>query len=323
MPESNIKTFNFQEFARDLTNQASQVIPADIQQQDAEFIVEIVFRFCNMAGEALAKEENSKLTAEEASLVVQFIGEWIFHKSIDLIRAKINVKYREGILQKVAFTVFDIAKKAVENQLPQEELITLVEAHVKKSFTKAIQELTTKGILNKEESQDALTQSNIDAMAQEQVEEDTENEISEMSDKKIIRLASFAILIKNFPMKKLKAILSKFNKPEREVLLRYLKMSDLEEKLDMEATMKCFKEIKDALPETVVVNYDNAYKKMCKIVKNSDKKEILDIIKDERPVIKKFVMSCYNGNKVKLPAMIADTISKYIEETHHSAADGL
>ena len=78
MPENNVKTFNFQEFAKDLTNQASQVIPADIPQKDSEFIVEIVYRFCNMAGEALVKEENSKLTSEEASLVVNSLANGFF-----------------------------------------------------------------------------------------------------------------------------------------------------------------------------------------------------------------------------------------------------
>ena len=126
-----------------------------------------------MAGDALVKEENSKLTAQEASLVTQFIGEWIFHKSIDIIRANIEEKYREGILQKVAFTVFDIAKKAVESKIPQEQLISLVEAHVKKCFTKAIEDLKEKGILNEQTSSNALLQSNIDAMAKEQVEEET------------------------------------------------------------------------------------------------------------------------------------------------------
>ncbi len=314
MAETDIKTFKYEEFAKDLASQASQVIPADINKPDSNFIIEIIYRFCQMAGDALVKEEKSKLTADEASLVVQFIGEWIFHKSIDLIRAKIDPKLREGILQKVAFTVFDIAKRAVENQLPQEQLIELVEAQVKKSFTKAVQDLTAKGIIDKAKSENALSQSNIDAMAVEQVEADTKEEIAEMSDSKIIKLASFAILIKNFPMEKIKTILSKFNKPERDVLLKYLKMPDLEDKLDMKTTMKCFDEIKNALPESITVNYDKTYKKMCKIVKNSDKNEILDIIKNERPVIRDFVLSCYAGKKVKLPPMIADTVSRFLEE---------
>ena len=311
---TDIKNFNCKEFSQDLAQQASQVIPADISENDKKFIVEIILRFCQMAGDALINEKDSKLTAQEASLVTQFIGEWIFHKSIDIIRAQIEPQYREGILQKIAFTVFDIAKKAIENKIPQEQLINLVEAQVKKCFTKAMNDIKERGIINEQTQKNALSQSNIDTMAIEQVEEETRHDISCMSDKKLIKLASFAILIRNFPMDKLKNVLQKFDKPERDVLIKYLKMPDLEEKLDLRATMKCFEEIKNTLPEVVVISYDKAYSKMCKIIKNSQRQAILDMIKDERSNIKEFVLSCYDKKRKKIPAYIADTISKYIEE---------
>lgn len=314
MTETDLKTFNCDAFAKDLAGQASQVIPADIQKEDKEFVVNIIFRFCKMAGDALVGEQNSKLNAQQASLITQFIGEWIFHKSVDIIRAGIELKHREGILQKIAFTVFDIAKKAVERDMPQEQLISLVEAQVKKCFEKAIDELKQKGILSEQTTQNALTQSNIDAMAVEQVEAETAQDIAIMSDEKIIKLASLAVLIKNFPTEKLKNILQKFNKPERDVLMKYLKMEDLEEKLDMRATMRCLEEMKSALPETVVVSYDRAYKKMCKIVKNSSKEAIFNIIDNDRPLIREFVDACYMKKKAKIPAYIADVVSKYLEE---------
>ncbi|MBQ4646785.1 MAG: hypothetical protein IJB79_05500 [Candidatus Gastranaerophilales bacterium] len=314
MAESDLKTFNCEAFAKDLASQASQVVPNDIKKPDKDFIVEIIFRFCKMAGDALIKEENSKLNASQASLITQFIGEWIFHKSVDIIRAGIEIKYREAILQKVAFTVFDIAKKAVEKDLPQDQLISLVEAQVKKCFTKAMEDLKERGLLTQQVADNALSQSNIDSMAIEQVEEETAIDIAAMSDSKIVKLASLAVLIKNFPTEKIKNILQKFNKPERDVLMQYLKMPDLEQKLDTSATMRCFEEMKNTLPEVIVISYDKAYKKMCKIVKNSSKDTILNIIKKERPAIKDFVNSCYTKNKKRIPAHIADIVSKYLEE---------
>ena len=314
MAQTDLKNFQCDAFAKDLATQASQVVPADIKKEDKDFTIEIIFRFCKMAGDALVKEENSQLNASQASLITQFIGEWIFHKSIDIIRAGIDTKHREGILQKVAFTVFDIAKKAVEKDIPQEQLINLVEAQVKKCFTKALEDLKEKGILTEAATQNALSQSNIDAMAVEQVEEETAQDIAAMSDAKIIKLASLAVLIKNFPSEKLKNVLQKFNKPERDVLIKYLKMPDLEEKLDSKATLRCFEEIKNTLPEVIVVSYDKAYKKLCKIVKNSDKRQILHIINNERPIIKEFVEGCYLNKKKKIPAHIADIVSKYLEE---------
>ena len=136
MAESDLKNFDCDAFAKDLSSQASQVVPTDIKKPDSDFVVEIIYRFCKMAGDALLKEENSKLNASQASLITQFIGEWIFHKSVDIIRAGVEMKFREAILQKVAFTVFDIAKKAVEKDLPQDQLVSLVEAQIKKYSSK-------------------------------------------------------------------------------------------------------------------------------------------------------------------------------------------
>ena len=314
MAENDIKNFDYDAFAKDLAGQASQVVPSDIAKADKDFTIEIIYRFCKMAGDALIKEENSKLNAQEASLVTQFIGEWIFHKSIDIIRAGIEPKYREGILQKVAFTVFDIAKKAVEKQMPQEQLITLVEAQVKKCFKKAMEELIENGVLSEQVANNALTQSNIGSMAREQVEEEVAVDIATMSDSKMIKLASLAVLLRNFSSEKLKNVLQKFDKPERDVLIQYLKMPDLEDKLDMKATIKCFEEMKSTLPEAVVISYDKVFKKMYKIVKNADKKQILNIIYNERPVVREFVLSCYDKKRKKIPPYIADVISKYLEE---------
>ena len=314
MAETDLKNFNSDAFAKDLSSQASQVVPNDIKQPDKDFIVDIIYRFCKMAGDALVGEENSKLNASQASLITQFIGEWIFHKSVDIIRAGIEIKYREAILQKVAFTVFDIAKRAVEKDLPQDQLISLVEAQVKKSFAKAMEDLKARGILTEQATQNALSQSNIDAMAMQQVEEETAKDIAMMSDSKIIKLASLAVLIKNFPTEKLRNILQKFNKPERDVLMKYLKMPDLEEKLDEGATMRCLEEMKSTLPEAIVVSYDKAHKKICKIVKNSSKDEVLNIINKERPLIRELVGACFLNKKKKVPAHIADIVSKYLEE---------
>ena len=314
MADSEIKKFNPEAFARDLSSQAKDVAPPDIKAEDINFIVDIIYRFCKMAGEALLKEANSKLDSTKTSIVVQFIGEWIFHKSVDIIRAEVAPELREGILQKVAFTVFDIAKKAIENEMPQEQLINLVEAQVKKSFSKAIEELEKKGALSEDTTKNALAQSNIDNMAKQLADEERNIKTECVSDDKIVKLASLAILMRSFSSEKIKNIINCFKKPEKDILLKYLKMPDLEEKMDFKTTIKCFEDLRTMLPETIVISYDRAYKKMYKIIKNSPKDKISTIIDNERPAIKEFVLSCQDGKRRRLPAYVADTVSKYIEE---------
>ncbi len=312
MAERKIEGFDHKAFAKNLAVQAGQVVPADISQEDKKFVVDIVYKFSFLSGDALIKDETITLDSAQASLITQFIGEWSFHKSIDLIRSKIDPSLREGILQRVAFTVFEIAKQATLKRMPQEQIIPLVEHHVNVCFKQALEDLKKKGILDDKAEQNALSQSNIDAMAQSEAQK--ENEIgSDMSDTKILKLASLALLIKNFPQEKVKNILSKFNKPEREVLLQYLSMKDLETKIDTKITQRCLSEIKQALPEPQNMSMERIQKKIFKIVKNSDKEEISNIIKEERPQIREFVLSGAT-NECNIPTRVANVICKYLED---------
>ena len=108
-----IEGFDYKEFAKNLAEQAGQVIPADISDPDKQYIVNIVYNFSYMAGEALSNDAQLKFNAEQASLVTQFIGEWTFHKSIDLIKGKIPAQNREAILQIIAANIFNTAKLAI------------------------------------------------------------------------------------------------------------------------------------------------------------------------------------------------------------------
>ncbi len=310
--QKGIAGFNPQDFAKNLAGQAGQVIPADISAADKKFIIDIVYKFCVLSGDALTKDTALNLDAAQASLITQFIGEWSFHKSIDLLRAKVNPALREGILQRVAFTVFEIAKQAVVKKMPQEQIIPLVEHHVNTCFKQAIEDLKSKGQLDEKVSDNVLHQSNIDSMAKTEVEKETVG--ADMSDAKILKLASLALLIKNFPAEKIKNIISKFNKPEAQVLIQYLKMPDLENKVDSDITARCITEIRKTLPEPKIVTYDRCFRKLCKIVKNSDKNSISNIIKEERPVIKDFVLSAYTKDEAVIPARVAAIICKYLEE---------
>ena len=118
-PARVIQGFDQKAFAKNLAMEASQVIPGNISEADRKFVVEIIHKFCLLCGDALVKDEKYNLNAQQASMITQFIGEWTFHKSIDLINGGIAPELREGVLQKVAFTFFEIAKQAISKNFPQ------------------------------------------------------------------------------------------------------------------------------------------------------------------------------------------------------------
>ena len=108
-----IEGFDYKQFAADLAQQAKAVLPPDLSAEDKKYVVNIVNNFCYLAGEALEKDATVSFDVNQASIVTQFIGEWAFHKSVDLIRGHIDPQFRDAVLQKVAFTVFEIAKQAI------------------------------------------------------------------------------------------------------------------------------------------------------------------------------------------------------------------
>lgn len=307
-----IEGFDHAGFAKNLSMQAGQVVPPEISAADKKFVVDVVYKFCTLAGEALNNDSEISIDNAQACLISQFIGEWTFHKSVDLIKSGIDPNLREGILQKIAFTVFEIAKQAVIKRMPQEQIIPLVEHHVVNCFKEVIADLKSKGVLDEKASNVALKQSNIDEMAKTQVQAEIPG--NNMSDAKILKLASLALLIRNFDQAKINNIVSKFNPPEAEVLIQYLQMNDLETKIDSSITTRCLEEMKGFLPEPKTLSTNRFYNKMYKIVKNSSQNTISNIIKNERPLIKEFVISVFEKKEIPIPARIASVVCDYIEE---------
>jgi len=70
-------------------------------------------------------------------------------------------------LQKIAFTIFEIAKQTFKQELPQDQILQLIEHHVKKTYLDSIAELKDKGMIDEGLMEFASKQSNIDQMMQE------------------------------------------------------------------------------------------------------------------------------------------------------------
>ena len=166
-----IEGFDYKGFAQSMAEQAKELVPKDLQPDDQEYIVNTLGNFTLMAGEAIYNDESLQITAEQAVFITQIIAEWSFHKSIDLIHSGIDKSYWDTIMQKIAFTIFEVAKQGVIRNLKQEQLLQAVEMHVVKVYKKCIEDLEKRGVINEQVKELAESQSNIDAMAKQAAEE--------------------------------------------------------------------------------------------------------------------------------------------------------
>lgn len=344
-----IEGFDYKAFAASMTEQAKELVPKELKDQEKQYIVKTLGNFTLLAGEALYKDEqNLNLTPDQAVFITQIIAEWSFHKSIDLIHSGILPQYWDSIMQKIAFTIFEVAKQAVIRKIPQDQLLQAVEHHVVKCYNAAIEELQQKGIIDEEIKTRAESQSNIDAMAQQaQAEqqrqqqaaaEESERNLEEArkrkeearkkqrADKQMasmpqgisnkqMKLMTLALVLKILSQDKVTTILNKFDSNDSLQISQYMNMADLESHLDGDLITDCLKEMKEYLPLKRKLTKENVLGDLLRIYRATPREKIEKIIKNERPLVKRFISQAYDGEYSGLPLRVAGIVAQYIEDS--------
>lgn len=317
-----IEGFDYKTFANELSSQADELVPAGFQDFQKNYVINTIRNFSTLCGEAIYNDEKANFTAEQAMLITQIIAEWSFHKSVDIIKAGILPDYWDGIMQKIAFTIFEIGKQMISKGLPQDEILQIVEHHVKKSYQSVLEDLKERKIIDETVFERAAHQSNIDDMMQQIQEEkaqlESEAQIENTDYKantKILKLASVALLLKQVSQDKVQTILNKFDTKDAQTIIQYMQMHDLEDKVDKNIAIKCLQEIKTNLPEPKHINPNKIISRMNKIFEKLPREKIENIILKERPNVKDFVAKAYEGEFLQTPSKVANIIVQHLEES--------
>lgn len=223
-----IPNFTPQEFAKNLAQQAMQVVPEDLTEEQKKYIVNKVYQFCTLAGDAINNDTNLNYDIDKASIVTQFIGEWTFHKSVDIIRGGVPHEHWDTVLQQVAFAVFEVAKHTQSKGMDQRQSASLIEQEVTACYEKAIRDLAQAGNISQDKVNEVLNCSNIDQMAQDP---ETIN-ISKEEEERTLKFASVALLLLSLPPEKAERILANLPEEEAHQIRNYMKIPDLGQKLD-------------------------------------------------------------------------------------------
>ena len=346
-----IEGFDYKGFAANMAEQAKELVPKELQDREKEYIVKTLGNFTLLAGEALYNDTQLNLTVDQAVFITQVIAEWSFHKSIDLVHSGILPQYWDSIMQKIAFTIFEVAKQAVIRKIPQDQLLQAVEHHVVKVYNSSIEENKKKGIIDEEVKNRAESQSNIDAMAkaaqEEQMKqkqaaaEEAERNMQEAEKRreekrkqrrhekqaaaavsqpqgistKQMKLMSLALVLKILSQDKVTTILNKFDSNDSLAISQYMNMADLESHLDGDLVSDCLKEIKNYLPVKRKLTKENVLGDLLRIYKANPRERIEKIIKNERPLVKRFIAQAYDGEYSGLPLKVAGIVAQYIEDS--------
>ena len=356
-----IEGFDYKAFAENMAEQAVQLVPQDLKDFERDYIVKTLGNFTMVAGEALYNDTSLNINADQAVFITQIIAEWSFHKSIDLVHSGILPQYWDSIMQKIAFTIFEVAKQGITRQVPQDQLLQAVEHHVVKVYKQSIEELEQKGVIDEEIKNRAESQSNIDAMAQQaqaeqaraaQEKVDKQKAMAEESSRiaeerhrkreeeraakrhvqhamgegrktsspqgitnKDLKLISLALVLKILSQDKVTTILNKFNSNDSLLISQYMNMADLESRIDGDLVTGCLKEIKDFLPTKRKLTSENLVNAMLEVYRTNSREKVEKIIKNERPLVKRFAAKAYDGEYSELPLRVANVVTEYIEES--------
>lgn len=349
-----IEGFDYKVFAQNLAQQALELLPPDFDDDQKNYVANTLLNFSSIAGEALANDNQLNFNADQAIMITQIIAEWSFHKSVDLIRSGIPRQYWDSIMQKIAFTIFEIAKNAFSNNLPQDQCLQLIEHHVKKTYLDCIVELKDKNLIDEGLMEFAANQSNIDTMVQEQAQaqaaeqqeqaaadgtpetsapaQDIQpprpiiNEQGELqlpqngmrigSDKKILKLATLAMLFKNIQQEKVQTIINKFDPEDANSVIKFMKVDNLDAKVDAGAAIRCLQEIKTCLPLTEAeITPAMVLAKLQNVSQYLDRSQIEQKLRLERQKVKRFVFTALEGEYYEMPPKVANIIATHIEDS--------
>ncbi|MFA7658038.1 MAG: hypothetical protein WCY19_01235 [Candidatus Gastranaerophilaceae bacterium] len=317
----SIEGFDYKEFAETLSSQADELVPAEFQDFQKNYVKNTVKNFATLSAEAIYNDTKANFTADQAMLITQIIAEWSFHKSVDVIRSGILPDYWDGIMQKIAFTIFEIAKQTISKGLPQDEILQIVEHHVKKTYQKVLEELKERKAIDQIAFDSALGQSNIDSMMKQiqdekqALEGENPGQTGNQSNYKILKLASVALLLQQVSQDKVQTILNKFDPQDAQTIIQYMQTPDLGKKVDKGITMKCLQEIKTYLPEPKYISPSKIISKINKIFEKTTKEKVEKIVSKERPKVKELIAKALDGECPQMPSKVANIIAQHLEES--------
>lgn len=336
-----VPNFDYEGFAQNLAGQAQELVPADFTDVQKQYVINTLGNFSLLSGKALAEDPNLNFNEEQAVTITQIIAEWSFHKSVDIIRSGIPQQYWDAVMQKIAYTIFEIAKQTFSQGLPHDKILELIEHHVKKSYMDAITELKNKGAIDESLMEYAASMSNMDKMAEEMKQQaEAEQAGSPMPeqiqagsanipqnippseglefakvDSKVLKLATVAMLFKKMNQDKVQTILNKFDPEDAETVIKYMRLPDLAQRVGTTNALRCLQEIKTNLPKNTELNPNSVVGKIKKLASNYSSKEIDTILIRERIGVKRLVFNALEGQYYdEMPPKIASIVATHLSD---------
>ena len=162
----------YTEYIESLIEQMKPMLPEDVNALQKDYLISNIRKSATLLASSMEDDEEfSQLDFDAQCFYIQVMAEWSFHKEIDLFRSGIPAKYWKIVMQKIWFTMWEVMNACVKNEAPKEDILTLVERFVNRTYRDSVEELKESNLIDEETEEKAKEQSNIERMANEIREE--------------------------------------------------------------------------------------------------------------------------------------------------------
>ena len=145
--------------------EAYAIIPDNIAQEKKGLILNSIYD-CLMLIVDKINNDKKYLDDEQMQFLLQLIGEWTFHKNLDLIYADINKEVSLKILLKVAYENYKLFIALLEKDTNEDDVVIAIEEKVKETFVSSLEKYQNKGLITSDALLNAISQSNVKKMRQ-------------------------------------------------------------------------------------------------------------------------------------------------------------
>lgn len=289
-----INDLNSQEFSKNLARQAMEFVPKEFPEEQKNYIAKKVYEFSVITGEHLLKQYKEQLDDNQAKTIVQYIAEWTFHKSIDIIKAGIPHEHWDTLLQQVAFAALKAALHSFMQKFEDAKTAAFIEYNVKTAYEENIKQLVNANVIEEKKVDEILSLSNVDQMAGEIKANQSPEE-----DEKTLKYATIAILLKKLSPEKVAKVLSKVSEEERKNIESCMRVNDLESKLDGAVMNDYIRSLKKNLTANSKPSMNKFHKLFKQLQAKYGEEEIVNLTLFERSGVQHFLSDCLFENVIK------------------------
>ena len=153
-----------EDFCQDLYEQAKNIVPSDLSNNQKEILLENIKRYLFITGESLINNHYEEITDTQAKIICQVIAEWTFNKGIDLCRAGIPIEYFDAILQKINYKNYEYMLNIRNKTATYNTYLSKIENLTQKTYKECLNELLDKKAINKVTYDKAIFENNIEKL---------------------------------------------------------------------------------------------------------------------------------------------------------------